>query len=441
MSERPVGRFQRGLYWFTHDLRLHDLAPLLEACERCQQLLFVYCHDSRQLQPGRYGERPLGTHRERFLAQSLDDLASLLEARGQYLVVESGLPVECLGRLIEQEHIEAIFRSAPVGFDERRDLGLLEKRFPARHWHVSLTHTLFQQHDLPFSLPDLPATFTPFRKRVEGLAIPAPTAGPASLPRPPLTSVERIHRVQSWPTTQRLMGGCTAGAAHLDEYFSSQAPARYKQTRNALSGWDASGKFSAWLAAGCISAREVVARIAHYETTQARNESTQWLVFELLWREYFQWYALRHGAKLFDFSGVKSQKPLTSFYPERYRRWCMGTTPFPLVNACMNELRDTGWLSNRGRQIVASALVHELGLDWRFGASWFEYQLMDYDVAVNWGNWQYLAGVGADPRGHRHFDLEKQAAEHDPDGSYRQQWAPGDAPDMLDSVDAADWPL
>lgn len=433
---------RRGLYWFTHDLRLHDLAPLHEAARHCEQLLLVYCHDSRQQQPGRYGEKPLGPHRQRFLQQSLDTLAALLASRGQYLIIEHGLPVERMGRLIEQERIEAIFRSQPIGVDERRDLDALQALLPARHWHVGLTHTLFDTPQLPFALADLPPTFTPFRKRVEGLPIPAPLPAPGTLPRPPLMPAERIHNGQiRWQEEGPFTGGSVSGAQHLDCYFSSASPSTYKQTRNALSGWESSGKFSPWLANGSLSAREIVERVARYEAERGRNESTGWLVFELLWREYFQWYALKHQARLFAFGGIKAQKPLTSFYPERYRRWCMGTTPYPLVNACMNELRETGWLSNRGRQIVASAFVHELGLDWRFGASWFEHQLIDYDVAVNWGNWQYLAGVGADPRGHRHFDLEKQAAEHDPHGEYRAQWAPGEAPAALDSVDAADWPL
>ena len=100
----------------------------------------------------------------------------------------------------------------------------------------------------------------------------------------------------------------------------------------------------------------------------------------------------------FLFQGGATDKPLTSFYPQRFAKWCKGETPFPLVNACMHQLNATGYMSNRGRQIVASCLVNELALDWRFGAAYFQQQLIDYDVASNWGNWQYIAGVGADPR-------------------------------------------
>ena len=107
----------------------------------------------------------------------------------------------------------------------------------------------------------------------------------------------------------------------------------------------------------------------------------------------------------------------------------------------MKQLNATGFMSNRGRQIAASCLVNELAVDWRYGAAYFEQQLLDYDVASNWGNWQYLAGVGADPRGKRHFDLDKQTRQYDPEGRFINKWQ-GQIQNLpLDSVDAADWPL
>jgi deoxyribodipyrimidine photo-lyase len=94
----------------------------------------------------------------------------------------------------------------------------------------------------------------------------------------------------------------------------------------------------------------------------------------------------------------------------------------PLVDAAMQELAVTGYLSNRLRQVVASHLVYALNGDWRSGAAWFESQLIDYDVYSNQGNWLYIAGRGTDPRGGRRFNATKQAAEHDPDGAYQRLW-------------------
>jgi deoxyribodipyrimidine photo-lyase len=107
----------------------------------------------------------------------------------------------------------------------------------------------------------------------------------------------------------------------------------------------------------------------------------------------------------------------------------------------MKQLNETGYLSNRGRQIVASCFVNELNMDWRYGAAYMEQQLIDFDVAVNWANWQYIAGVGADPRGGRHFNLEKQTKQYDPKGEYIARWKGEVTLTQLDSRDAADWPI
>ena len=181
--------------------------------------------------------------------------------------------------------------------------------------------------------------------------------------------------------------------------------------------------------------------LKRYEAANGANDSTYWIYFELLWREYFYWYARRYKRQLFRFGGIQNQAPLTSFYAHRFQQWKKGETPFPIVNACMHQLNETGYMSNRGRQLVASCLVHELGLDWRYGAAYFESQLVDYDVASNWGNWQYLAGVGADPRGSRQFNLEKQTEMYDPHMEFIDRWQGRCAGAHLDSVDMVDWPI
>jgi deoxyribodipyrimidine photo-lyase len=106
----------------------------------------------------------------------------------------------------------------------------------------------------------------------------------------------------------------------------------------------------------------------------------------------------------------------------------------------MKQLKATGYMSNRGRQLVASCFVNELSLDWRYGAAYMEQQLIDFDIAANWGNWQYLAGVGADPRGLRSFDLQKQTHIYDPQHHFIKKWG-GTKSSNLDSTDMVDWPI
>lgn len=433
-----------GLFWFSHDLRLHDNPALALAARAVERLVCVYCIDEADTAPNRYGLTSLGPHRARFLRESLAALDARLEGFGQHLLVRHGRSDKVIGELIERFGVDVVFRSEPIGVYEQQRWDWLQRAFPGVRFAVRNGHTLYARNQLPFSLDELPGSFTPFRERVEALDVPVPRPAPRRLPRPPLMPAEWISRPRTSSSDAQLTrfrGGTDSGRARLLAYFSGSFPRRYKEVRNALEGWENSSKWSPWLANGSLSVREVVHALRAYERRSGGNASTYWLFFELLWREYFQWYAMAHGRRLFAFAGTRRRRPLTSFYPGRFARWSAGSTPYPLVNACMNQLNATGYLSNRGRQIAASCLVNELGLDWRYGAAYFEQQLVDYDVAINWGNWQYLAGVGADPRGQRHFDLERQAAQFDPDGAYVARWAGNSALEPLDSVDAADWPI
>jgi deoxyribodipyrimidine photo-lyase len=189
-------------------------------------------------------------------------------------------------------------------------------------------------------------------------------------------------------------------------------------------GADYSSKFSAWLALGCLSPRYIYEQVRAYETQRIKNDSTYWLIFELLWRDYFRFIAHKHGKKIFRSSGLHGVTIPWQQDWKRFELWCAGETGYPLIDANMRELAATGFMSNRGRQNVASFLTKNLGIDWRMGAEWFESLLIDYDVASNWGNWNYSAGVGNDARGFRYFNILKQAQDYDPDGHYVQHWLP-----------------
>ena len=188
-------------------------------------------------------------------------------------------------------------------------------------------------------------------------------------------------------------------------------------------GSDYSSKFSPWLALGCISPREIIYELMNFENIIIKNESTYWLFFELLWREYFHWVMRKYDQKLFLKNGIKNVEPISRKMDNVYfEKWKNGQTGNDFVDANMNELNATGYMSNRGRQNVASYLCNDMKLDWRYGAAYFEEQLIDYDVCSNWGNWAYIAGVGNDPRGHRFFNIEKQAHDYDKYHKYRELW-------------------
>ncbi len=434
---------QVGIFLFKNDLRLHDNPALAKAAAEVDELICIYCLEAKQPVSSLRAPSNLSSHRLHFLQQSLTDLHTSLLTLDQQLLVSPESPLDVIPQLITQHNVAKIYCSQNVGDYENQIWGKLSKRYPMIGFESIASHTLFTESELPFKLTDLPDSFSKFRKAVEPLTIKPPVAEINSLPPSP-----EIEWEWEWPQSRTFLisqplfeGGEQQGLAHMETYFERQLASNYKETRNGLDGLDYSTKFSPWLANGCLSARRIIQRLRHYEKQIEANNSTYWIYFELLWREYYQWYAHRYGKQIFSPSGIKTSKPATSFYPERFKKWCSGNTPYPIVNACMKQLNSTGYMSNRGRQLVASCFVHELSLDWRYGAAYMEQQLIDYDIASNWGNWQYLAGVGADPRGHRRFDLAKQTKIYDPKQVFIKRWG-GDLYDNgLDSVNAADWPV
>ncbi|HOZ88552.1 MAG TPA: FAD-binding domain-containing protein, partial [Bacteroidia bacterium] len=188
-------------------------------------------------------------------------------------------------------------------------------------------------------------------------------------------------------------------------------------------GGDYSSKFSPWLAMGCLSPREIYYELKKYEAEFSANDSTYWLIFELIWRDYFRFMMKKYRHQFFMYSGIKNSTKSSKLPDNKaMSKWVAGKTGNDFIDANMLELKQTGFMSNRGRQNVASYFCNDLKLDWRCGAAYFEQQLIDYDVSSNWGNWAYLAGVGNDPRGQRCFNIEKQAKEYDPKRLYQTLW-------------------
>ncbi|HEY7772797.1 MAG TPA: DASH family cryptochrome [Marinagarivorans sp.] len=402
-----------------------------------------------------YGLPALGGLRKAFLQESLTALEAALNVRGVALVVCEGDVLDNLGRLIAQHNIHQIITAFTVDYDRHHVLSAARRRWAMVDWQTVPANTLLPLHSFDGeSLQQLYAgSFSHFRRQVDQQKALQPVYELVEQSGyPPFSTscqtgsngsnqARSDSGVASVPSHRHFPAGERAAQEWLWRYFSSAAPQTYKQTRNALYGDNFSTQLSVYLSRGSLSVRAVLAALRNHEVAFGQNESTRWIEFELLWRDYFYGYALLHGKKLFLFAGIAGVKPLTSHYAQRFKAWCAGNTPWPLVNAAMRELVQTGWLSNRARQIVASALVNELNVDWRYGAAFFQQSLLDYDVAINWGNWQYIAGVGADPRGGRHFNLEKQQVLFDPDNRYVDYWRGASTPKSLDTVDAADWPI
>jgi len=423
-----------ALVWFTTDLRLRDNALLHEALQRHELIVPVYCFDWESMLQEQFGFKRIGARRLQFLVESLADLQQSLLALNVHLQVVVGRAEDVIPKIASEYGVSEVFAKKEVGSYELRSQAAVAQVLNKMQieWTVTSTSTLYHPDDLPFSVRDIPEVFTDFRKRAERDArIRNEFVSPTIIPTPDLKPTRipdlKSLQVELLPFDSRAVlefrGGERAAMERAQHYLmDSGCLSSYKETRNGLVGADYSSKFSPWLAMGCISPRTIYFMIKDYEEKHGANDSTYWLIFELIWRDYFRFAMKKHKSKFFQKGGIQGRAPKTLDDSDALQCWINGKTGVDFVDANMQELRLTGFMSNRGRQIVASYLCNDLKLDWRYGAAYFEQELIDYDVASNWGNWAYLAGVGNDPRGNRYFDVAKQAKQYDAGGAYRRRW-------------------
>jgi len=424
-----------AIVWFKTDLRLYDNEALIKAIAQSEEIIPVYCFDDAHFETTQYGFKKTGNYRAQFLLESLQDLDNSLRKMGSGLVILKGKPEVEIPKIAEEYRALKVFAKREVAFEEKQTENLVQTAlFKLRcELETFSTSTLYHAEDLPFAIKDIPDVFTTFRKKTElDATVRAVFKAPITITSPEIPEIIlptlkeldlRFSSIDSRAAIQ-FKGGETEAMKRLNHYFfESKSVSAYKETRNGMVGEDYSSKFSAWLALGCISPRAIYHEIKKYENENEANDSTYWLVFELLWRDFFRFMFKKYQTKFFLYSGIKSDKVNSKALNKKLvSQWINGTTPSEFINANMLELKKTGFMSNRGRQNVASYFCNELNMDWRIGAAYFESQLIDYDVCSNWGNWAYLAGVGNDPRKHRYFNIEKQANDYDKDRAFRDLW-------------------
>ena len=421
--------------WFKTDLRLHDNETLVKAIAQGDAIVPVYCFDDSHFVESEYGFQKTGSYRAQFLLESLTDLDKNLRKLGSGLIILRGKPEVEIPKVVSQYNANKVVAKREVAFEERQTETLVQEAlFKLKcEFQSYSTSTLYHAEDLPFSIKDIPDVFTNFRKKTEKDALIRPSfESPLQIKSPTIETIQLPTMEEIGLNFQPIdsraaivfKGGESQAIARLNHYFfETKCISNYKETRNGLIGGDYSSKFSAWLALGCISPRFIYTQLQQYEAEFGANDSTYWLVFELLWRDYFRFMMKKHKSKLFNQSGIKDNKiQLFKNDVQKLQDWIEGRTGIDFVDANMIELKLTGFMSNRGRQNVASYLCNDLKLDWRLGAAYFEEQLIDYDVCSNWGNWAYLAAVGNDPRENRYFNIEKQAAVYDKNKEYRNLW-------------------
>ncbi|MET4081617.1 deoxyribodipyrimidine photo-lyase [Pedobacter sp. UYP30] len=392
---------KRGLVWFKNDLRLRDNEALTNAQEECVELLFFYCVEKTNFELLKLGFRKADVVRFKFLEQSVLNLQINLQKLNANLIIGKNSAVETLPKLIEEYDITDVYAEEEYASEELSLIAAVKEACPNTHFHYFWGKTLYNKDDIPFEIDKLPLTSKAYRIPTGQKSEPRKTSdAPTQLNSSakaksnsfPSYEVYGFSKTEYDNANPFVEGGETAALERLQYYtFKSELLTGYRWSRNRSDGLDYSSKFSPYLALGCISAREIYETVKDYEANVKKNQSTWWLVFELVWRDYFTFKGMRFGDEIFYTKGYKNKEIEWENDPIKFEKWCLGKTGIPFIDAHMRQLNETGYMSNRGRVNCSSYFVHDLKINWTWGAAYFESKLIDYDVTSNWMNWHMQA--------------------------------------------------
>ncbi|MFV9482957.1 DASH family cryptochrome [Christiangramia sp. ASW11-125] len=420
-----------GLIWFRNDLRTQDHEGLSKATDNHDRVIAVYFFDPRHYKELDIGFRKTGKFRAKFLIETIHQLRNNIQKIHIPFFVFQNKPEVKIAELVKEHQIDTVYFQKEWTDEEKEVERNLKESIPDVEFKDHYQQFLFHPDDIPYdSFDDIPKVFTEFRKECEKKTEVRELLTNSSIAFefendtkiPSLKDLDFTEFETDERSAFPFRGGEDEALKRVEQYFFEQRNLEtYKETRNGLIGTDYSSKLSAWLANGSISPRQIYFKVKQYEKEIKSNQSTYWLVFELIWRDFFKYISLKHDNKIFQLEGIRGKSHEWNDDTETFRNWIDGNTKEDFVNANMLEIAHTGFMSNRGRQNVNSYLAKELKHDWRKGAAYFESLLIDYDVHSNWGNWMYNSGVGNDPRD-RKFNIKSQAERYDPDNDYQNLW-------------------
>jgi len=404
-----------AIWWLRRDLRLAD-NEALAAAARARRMIPVFILD-----PALLDGPAASPQRVAFLLDGLRRLDDDLRACGSRLVVRRDRPVTALAELVAETGASVVYAQEDYSdYAKRRDAAV-ERLLPLRHAGsiaVRPSGTVLKADGSPYTV------FTPFKRA--WLAQPLPDDAdllppPTRLPDPGGLPSERLP---DGPTPPATFPAGEAEALRRLERFTDETIADYTDSRNRLDR-NGTSQLSPYLRFGMLSPRAAVvaARRAMRDPTAASGAAA-WLN-ELIWRDFYS-HILDHFPHVAGGSFKTSLRDIPwRNDPAEFAAWCAGQTGFPVIDAAMRQLAESGWMPNRARMIVASFLVKDLLIDWRWGERWFMRHLVDGDPAANNGGWQWVAGTGTDAAPYfRIFNPVTQGRKFDPQGDYARRWLP-----------------
>jgi len=409
-------QFQSALFVFRRDLRLEDNIGLRFALKNAKRVVACFIFTPEQIEKNPYrGDRCL-----QFLIESLEDLGDAIHAKGGKLHFFYGKPEQVVAECIRKLSIEAVVCNrdyTPYSVERDRKIARAAERLgvPFLSFDDALLHApeeTLKPDGKPYSI------FTPFYKRASKLKVAKPERCPSGQFEKreiPFAESARILSKILKTRAEQARGGRKEALKLLKglERFSKYAAERDYPAIEGTTHLSPHLKFTT------CSPREI-----YYAVSESLGKHSP-LIRSLYWRDFFTSVAL-HFPHVFGSSFHKGYDRIRwSYDRKKFGLWTQGKTGFPIVDAGMRELNETGYMHNRVRMIAASFLVKDLHIDWRWGEKYFAQTLIDYDPAVNNGNWQWSASTGCDAQPYfRIFNPWAQQKKFDPECEYIKRWIP-----------------
>ncbi|HRQ23871.1 MAG TPA: deoxyribodipyrimidine photo-lyase, partial [Anaerolineales bacterium] len=401
-----------SIWWIRRDLRLADNLALHSSMEAGSVLpVFI-------LDPAFSSQSPC---RRDFLYAGLHALDNELRKRGSYLVIRKGKPVDALRQLFNEVRADAIHAEEDFTPYARRRDALIAKLLPLQlvsGQTVQHPKSILKKDGRPYTV------YTPYSKAWKtALGAIKLIPAPEKVNTPRGIASEGLPKFEENPL---FLAGEQEALRRLDQ-FTNLPITNYHEDRNRMD-LDGTSALSPYLRFGMLGLRQAVhaAKLSNLQIFQPSNSKGAeiWLN-ELIWREFYIQilYHFPHVAKT-AFKESLANIPWRND-PSEFQAWKEGRTGVPVVDAAMRQLKETGWMHNRARMIVASFLVKDLLIDWRWGEAWFMENLLDGDIASNNGGWQWTAGTGTDAAPYfRIFNPVLQSTKFDPNGDYIRKLVP-----------------
>jgi len=422
-----MSRFDAALMWFRRDLRVPDNAALYAALKAARRVYCVFVYDTEILDvlPSR------ADRRVEFILQSVDELGRELAARGGQLIVLHGSARAEIPRLAARLGVQAVYANhdyepGALARDAAVAHGLLPCQFLTRKDQVIFEKDeILTQGGTPFSV------FTPYKnawlKKLETFFVkPYPVDQYAGRLAPAPGKLKTFSLADlGFNATNLQTLGIAGGAAAAQKLFADFAPrmARYRDARD-FPAKKGPSYLSVHLRFGTISIRQL-ARSAWQSVGEGGGEGAATWLSELVWRDFY-FMILHHHPRVVThafkpaYDAIRWPNDKTLF-----DAWCAGRTGYPIVDAAMRQLNQTGYMHNRLRMIAASFLVKDLLVDWRWGEQYFADHLNDFDLAANNGGWQWAASTGCDAQPYfRIFNPVTQSERFDADGAFIRRYVP-----------------